>query len=159
MLAENIEDAATYPDDSTLSQPWVRGFAKELHYTYDFGDSWQFTITPKYDAEYLVKAGRVTEKGIKEAIQRVCVLARPVILAADGYPLIDDCGGIDGYVESLRAIEDGDKDSKAWAEGMGWKKKSIRVCCKKCAMPLLISAGICGDKWHDQMVENMTSRE
>ena len=142
MLAENIEDAATYPDDSTLSQPWVRGFAKELHYTYDFGDSWQFTITPKYDAEYLVKAGRVTEKGIREAIQRVCVLARPVILAADGYPLIDDCGGIDGYVESLRAIEDGDKDSKAWAEGMGWKKKSIRVCRKKCAMPLLISAGI-----------------
>lgn len=56
MLAENIEDAATYPDDSTLPQPWVRGFAKELHYTYDFGDSWQFTTTPKYDAEYLVKA-------------------------------------------------------------------------------------------------------
>lgn len=26
-------------------------------------------------------------------------------------------------MESLRAIEDGDKDSKAWAEGMGWKKK------------------------------------
>lgn len=55
--------------------------------------------------------------------QRVCVLARPVILAADGYPLIDDCGGIDGYVETLSSIEDGDKDSKAWAEGMGWKKK------------------------------------
>ena len=55
--------------------------------------------------------------------QRVCALARPVILAADGYLLIDDCGEIDGYVESLRAIEDGDKDSKAWAEGMGWKKK------------------------------------
>ena len=123
VLAENIQDAATYSDESTLSQPWVRGFAKELHYTYDFGDSWQFTITPKYDAEYLVKAGRVTEKGIREAIQRVCVLARPVILAADGYPLIDDCGGIDGYVETLRAIEDGDKDSKAWTEGMGWKKK------------------------------------
>ena len=70
-----------------------------------------------------MKAGRVTEKGIREAIQRVCVLARPVILAADGYPLIDDCGGIDGYVETLRAIEDGDKDTKAWAEGMGWKKK------------------------------------
>ena len=70
-----------------------------------------------------MKDGRVTEKGIREAVQRVCVLARPVILAADGYPLIDDCGGIDGYVESLRAIEDGDKDSKAWAEGMGWKKK------------------------------------
>ena len=63
----------------------------------------------------------VTEHSVPQ--QRVCVLARPVILAADGYPLIDDCGGIDGYVESLRAIEDGDKDSKAWAEGMGWKKK------------------------------------
>ena len=123
VLAENIEDAATYPDDSTLSQPWVRGFAKELHYTYDFGDSWQFTITPKYDTEYLVKAGRVTEKEIRDAIQRVCVLARPVILAADGYPLIDDVGGPMGYAETLRAIEDGDKDSRTWAESRGWKKK------------------------------------
>lgn len=123
VLADNIQDAATYPDDSTLSQPWVRGFAKELHYTYDFGDSWQFTITPKYDAEYLVKAGRVTEKEVRDAIQRVCVLARPVILAADGYPLMDDCGGIDGYVDILSSIEDGDKDSKAWANSMGWKKK------------------------------------
>lgn len=123
VLAENIEDAATYPDDSTLSQPWVRGFAKELHYTYDFGDSWRFTITPKYVAEYLVKVGRVTEKEVREAIRRVCVLARPVILAADGYPLIDDCGGSMGYTETLRAIEDGDKDSKDWADSMGWKKK------------------------------------
>lgn len=80
-------------------------------------------ITPKYDAEYLVKAGRVTEKGIRDAIQRVCLLARPVILAADGYPLMDDCGETDGYVDTLRSIEDGDKDSKAWAESMGWKKK------------------------------------
>lgn len=26
-------------------------------------------------------------------------------------------------VDTLRSIEDGDKDSKAWAESMGWKKK------------------------------------
>ena len=123
MLEENIEDAATYPDDSTLSHPWVRGFAKELHYTYDFGDSWQFTITPKYDTEYLLKAGRVTEKEIRDAIQRVCVLARPVILATDGYPLIDDVGDPMGYAETLRAIEDGDKDSRTSAESRGWKKK------------------------------------
>lgn len=123
VLDDSIQDAATYPDESTLSQPWVQGFAKELHYTYDYGDSWHFTITPKYDAEYLVKAGRVTEKEVRDAIQRVCVLARPVILAADGYPLMDDCGGTEGYVDTLRSIEDGDKDNKAWANSMGWKKK------------------------------------
>lgn len=123
VLDDSIQDAATYSDESTLSQPRVRGFARELHYTYDYGDSWRLTITPKYDAEYLVKAGRAMEKGIRDAIQRVCVLARPVILAADGYPLMDDCGGTDGYVDTLRSIEDGDKDSKAWAESMGWKKK------------------------------------
>lgn len=70
-----------------------------------------------------MKVGRVTEKEVREAIRRVCVLARPVILAADGYPLIDDCGGSMGYTETLRAIEDGDKDSKDWADSMGWKKK------------------------------------
>ena len=105
------------------SQPWVSGFAKKLIYSYDFGDSWQFTITAKFDVEGLLKEGRVTEKDVREAFKKVCTLARPYILAADGYPLVDDCGGLYGFVEMLKEIEAGDKEMKKWAEGMGWKKK------------------------------------
>lgn len=87
------------------------------------GDSWRFTITPKYSVEDLIKAERVTEKGVKDTIKKVCNLARPAILTADGYPLVDDCGGVFGFVEMLKEIEAGDMEMKNWAEGMGWKKK------------------------------------
>lgn len=120
-LNDCIIDASTYPDTTIQSQPWVPGFAEKLYYTYDFGDNWHFTITPKFDVEYL--KDRVTEKDVKDTIKKVCTLARPVILAADGYPLVDDCNGLIGYIDTLKEIKEGDKESKRWIEGMGWKKK------------------------------------
>ena len=123
VLDESLEEADDYGDMDPRSQPWVPSFAEKLIYFYDFGDSWRFTITPKCDVEELIRSGSVTEKGVKDAIKKVCTLARPVILAADGYPLVDDCGGVEGFVRMLKEIEDGDKETKNWAEGMGWKKK------------------------------------
>ena len=123
VLDESLEEADDYGDMDPRSQPWVPSFAEKLIYFYDFGDSWRFTITPNCDVEELIRSGSVTEKGVKDAIKKVCTLARPVILAADGYPLVDDCGGVEGFVRMLKEIEDGDKETKNWAEGMGWKKK------------------------------------
>ena len=120
VLDESLEEADDYGDMDPRSQPWVPSFAEKLIYFYDFGDSWRFTITPKCDVEELIRSGSVTEKGVKDAIKKVCTLARPVILAADGYPLVDDCGGVEGFVRMLKEIEDGDKETKNWAEGMGW---------------------------------------
>lgn len=122
-LKEDIKYAQAFPDTSLSSQPDVCGFAGKLHYTYDFGDNWRFTITPSFDASYLVEKGIVTGNEIKNVIQKVCTLARPVMLAFDGYPLVDDVGGTSGYVEMLKQIDKGDEDIIAWAEGMGWKKK------------------------------------
>lgn len=122
-LDDYIKDADKHDDESLLSQPWVDGFVNELEYSYDFGDSWSFLITAKLDIEYLLKDKRVTVKAVKEAIKKVCTLARPVIIASDGYPLIDDVGGLKGYIEFLKEIENGNEELISWSSSKDWKKK------------------------------------
>lgn len=122
-LNQSIKDAQKYPEETQGSQPWVPGFVSKLHYTYDYGDEWRFLITPMNNINYLLKDKRVSEKETRECIKKVCTLARPVILSADGYQLIDDCGGIDGYIDMLKDIEKGNKETIKWAKSSGWKKK------------------------------------
>lgn len=122
-LNQSIKEAEKYPDETEGSRPWVNGFASKLYYTYDYGDEWRFVMTPKFDIKYLLKDKRVIEKETRECIKKVCTLSRPVILSADGYQLIDDCGGIEGYIGMLKEIEDGNKETIDWAKSSGWKKK------------------------------------
>ena len=122
-LDEYIKDADKHDDESLLSQPWVDGFVNELEYSYDYGDSWAFLITARLDIEYLLKDKRVTVKAVKESIKKVCTLARPVIIASDGYPLIDDVGGLQGYIEFLKEIENGNEELNYWSSSKDWKKK------------------------------------
>jgi len=121
---ECVEDAADFPDNDIRSQPYVYSFASELIYSYDFGNDWQFTIRPMTDISYLLKDKRVTMAQVKEAIRRVCILARPVLLAADGRNLIDDVDGIEGYLDFLKSLEGKDgntKDYKQLIHTYGWK--------------------------------------
>ncbi len=122
-LDEAIADAGEYPPRSYQSQPIIGGFASSLCYTYDFGDNWEFTITPMPDVEYLLRDKRVTLPQVREAIRKVCILARPVLLAYDGKNLKEDVGGVTGYVDFLEALRDGGEEGKEyqdWAEGTGW---------------------------------------
>lgn len=45
-------------------------------------------------------------------------------VAADGLKVVDDCGGLHGYLNMLRTINGDDKeesnDMKVWARGLGW---------------------------------------
>ena len=127
---ESIREARRYSDDDMRSQPFVYPFASSLIYEYDYGDGWTFTITPQEDAEYLVKQGRLTDKEVQEAINDVCTIARPVVLALDGLPLVEDVGGIHGYIDFLRGINglpsdmyEDKEESLAWAKSMGWKSR------------------------------------
>lgn len=122
-LDKNMNDAEYYVDQDMRSQPVVPGFAGKLVYFYDYGDGWQFNITAKKSVEDLIHDGRVTEKQVKEAIKKVSTLARPYMLAYDGYPLVDDCGGTWGYLQLLKDIEAGNPEQIDWADWMGWKKK------------------------------------
>ena len=58
------------------------------------------------------------------------MLNRPVLLAADGYPLVEDVGGAYGYTEFLNAVnghpssffEYNDPASTLeWGKSLGWK--------------------------------------
>ncbi|MCH4034628.1 MAG: plasmid pRiA4b ORF-3 family protein [Lachnospiraceae bacterium] len=73
----------------------------------DFGDHWEFAITPMPDVESLLRDKRTTLPKVREAIRKVCTLARPVLLAYDGLNLKEDVGGAMGFPDFLEALEKG----------------------------------------------------
>ncbi len=88
----------------------------ELYYFYDYGDDWCVRITaveemsaPPADVEWDGNA--------------VCV-------AADGLNLVDDCGGIHGYMDMLETLHGSDRkeaqEMRDWARGLGWTGRKSR---------------------------------
>lgn len=126
-LNQSIINVQKFPDETQASQPWVPGFASKLYYTCEYDDEWRFVITPMNNINYLLKDKRVSEKETRECIKKVCTLARPVILSADGYQLIDDCGGIDDYIDMLKDIEKGNKETIERVKSSEWKKKIDKI--------------------------------
>jgi hypothetical protein len=123
LMKKSIEEASRFPEDTYGACPYVYPFASSLKYTYDFGDDWSFTITPHENVEYL--GDRVTAEGMKKAIRSVLTLARPMVIAADGLPLIEDAGGIWGLTAFYKGEEQYEdrKESIQWAKGNGWSGK------------------------------------
>lgn len=129
---ECIEDVAGLGPDDPDSQPFVYSVTKELIYTYDFGDDWQFSITATTDVSSLLDSGRINEKELRNDIKFLCERLRPVLLCADGYPLVEDAGGEVGYCQMLEEINgkgidffdpDYTFDYLAWAKNLGWKQQ------------------------------------
>ncbi len=84
-----------------------------IYYEYDYGDDWCIEITAK-----------------ERQHNRLAYLAlngKPVCIAADGLNLVDDCGGIHGYLNMLETIYGRDalkaEDMKNWARSLGWTGK------------------------------------
>ena len=98
-----------------------------------------------------VNAAEVSEQVKKiwtDEMKKVYETWRPVCIAADGLPLVEDVGGLHGYTALLRAIHPTEErsywaehpeeqrpdngpyetkqESLAWAKGLGWKDK-VRV--------------------------------
>ena len=63
-------------------------------------------------------------KAMTLKVATVAMKKKPIGLAVDGLSLMDDVGGIHGYIDFLRIIhgEDSDEkqDMKEWAKWMGW---------------------------------------
>ncbi len=63
-------------------------------------------------------------KAMTLKVATVAMRKKPIGLAVDGLSLMDDVGGIHGYIDFLRTIhgEDPDEkqDMKEWAKWMGW---------------------------------------
>ena len=111
-----------------------KGITDVLLYEYDFGDRWQLKITGSYGCDDLVEDGRVTQEELDAARTAVWKTYRPVCIASDGYNLVDDVGGLSGYVDFLEKLDgkvDKDDDYAAeekadlrtWARSMGWSKR------------------------------------
>ena len=88
-----------------------------LIYRYDYGDDWTVKIT-------------VVEEVEGELKDQVLETERPISVAADGLPVMDDVGGIRGYCELLKVVKgkeesevsafESKEDAKDWARMMGW---------------------------------------
>jgi len=141
-LLYDIKEIVRSGEDDPEIQPMIGAPTDVLYYTYDFGDDWQIRITGSMDACDLIEQGRVTQEDLDKAISKVYETYRPVCIAADGLPLVDDVGGISGYIRFLRAIHPTEEkeywgkenvpdnwsfeskaESLAWARSLGWKSK------------------------------------
>ncbi len=137
-IREIIRSGEDYPD----LQPMVYPVTDVLYYNYDYGDNWYIKITGSMDANDLVAQGRITQREIDQAIRKIHETYRPVCIAADGLPLVDDAGGISGYIRFLRSLHPAEEKeywgkentpdnwayetktgSLKWAKSLGWKEK------------------------------------
>ncbi len=126
MLGESYEDAVRNHKERIsfwtdicmrLIRDWnieMEPFFSELYYLYDYGDDWCIKIT--LEGIYRILYGEVSENA-------VCI-------AADGMNLVDDCGGINGYLDMLKAIYGRNKkrsdEMKEWAGSLGWSGRMNR---------------------------------
>lgn len=123
--------------DSPEMQVYPMPFTDVLLYHYDFGDDWKVRITASENCPDLVESGRITQAELDRANVKCREVYRPVLIARDGEMLLDDVGGLHGFIDFLRKInpelEGLDREEKAdarqekkeyltWAKSLGWHK-------------------------------------
>lgn len=101
-----------------------------LYYEYDYGDSWIVRVTKLDSCEDLVDDHSVTQEEVDAAREVVLTKHKPVCLSRDGMDVMDDVGGLSGFANFLKAINEPEDKSEAadfrrWARSMGWKQKKV----------------------------------
>lgn len=91
-------------DECTVSNIIRKG--ETIIYTYDMGDNWQHKIK-------LVKI-------ISEHNDMT-----PVCLKVTGKAPPEDCGGIYGYMNFLKEIQQGDEEMLEWANSVKWEEQTV----------------------------------
>ena len=89
------------------------------------GDGWEVKVelVEEYDAD------EKAEDELRDQIAAVITKHRPLCIALDGLPVLDDVGGIGGYCEMLTGIHgegsehfdyDDPEETREWAGMQGW---------------------------------------
>lgn len=101
----------------------------ELVYNYDYGDNWVVKITRPSHYDTIIND--VSFEDIQDVIMDVSADEAPKCILASGLNVMDDVGGIHGYVEFLENLYLSDDQEeveslKNWSKSMGWsnRKKS-----------------------------------
>lgn len=130
-----VDNVIHSQEDTPEAQVCPISFTDVLYYHYDFGDDWTVRITASWNCEDLMEL--ISQDELDKAQIKCRELYRPVLIARDGSFLMDDVGGIHGFVEFLRTInpvldsmdreekaqaKQGKKEYLEWAKGQGWKK-------------------------------------
>lgn len=114
--------------------------AKELIYSYDYGDGWKVLITCE-DIYHLDEKGvwrgekGAVEEPLVDSLEEIIAKHRPICIEKDGIELVDDVGGIGGFCGMLKTIYEVDisnnedmeeRDSMLeWAKMIGWTGRRI----------------------------------
>ena len=113
-------------------------FTQTLLYNYDFGDDWWiritaeeiYTLDDESDEIFYDHRGALPDEETGDLLKKVLNSGRPICVASDGLNLVEDVGGISGYMDFLETLRRGPQQEKdemrTWAKGLGWtgrKKK------------------------------------
>ena len=101
---------------NVANEPYFRS----IYYNYDYGDDWWVKIT----CEEIYSNHHDIPYAPDERLEEIVYRNKPLCIASDGMNLVDDCGGIYGFLRMLRTINGKDKDEardmKEWARSLGW---------------------------------------
>lgn len=141
-----LEELFDYATESFSVSPLP--FFDTIEYTYDYGDSWNVKITveegyrlifqesdenfmdmddfidPTETWRYVDSEGKEVSEDLNEQLITVDLEGTPICIAADGLSVLDDCGGVCGYLRMLHKLNGKDKEEKdsmrSWAKSQGW---------------------------------------
>ena len=83
---------------------WPKAFTDRLIYRYDYGDNWKIQITGSAGCSDLIEEGVITAAFLDKAVGRALEEQCPVLLAKDGDMLIEDVGGVRGFLDFLEFV-------------------------------------------------------
>lgn len=105
---------------AALSTVRMQAKSNQINYFYNYGDGWEVSIklSDAYYADCL-------DGPDGETISSVVSNHTPICVEADGLPVLDDVGGVHGYVDFLvtthhSADESEREDAREWARSLGW---------------------------------------
>ncbi len=136
-VSEELEFIGDKMEDARCSIVLPQPFTTELLYKYDFGDDWNVRITASWNCIDLVEKDILDQSTLDKANIWCRETYRPVLIAAEGPMVMDDVGGLSGFVNFLSEINpdltDMDPQERAdarqqkkemleWAKMQGWKR-------------------------------------
>ncbi|ACV63020.1 hypothetical protein Dtox_2202 [Desulfofarcimen acetoxidans DSM 771] len=131
-LLERLEVAAVlaFNDENVCNDNDIFPVTHKLIYNYDFGDDWTIIITKERDCKELLQKAYISKEELLDAEATVLTKHKPVCIHKDGVFVLDDVGGMHGFISFLRDIYEGEdkeerNNSKAWAQSLGWSKRKI----------------------------------